>query len=221
MSPAVARTSRAHIVAAARWILEADGLDAVTMQSVALRVGVRAPSLYKHVRDRAALLAAIADAALDELAEMMTPLAREPDAAAGMRAVATAFRDFAQAQPRTYGILFMDLPQDARGSLDRFAAAAAPVLELAERMVGPELALETARLVTAFAHGFISLELAGAFRLGGDVDAAFHHGIGVLLDGIAAASSPTALAMPRRPGQPARPTGRAPGPLRTGRPPRG
>jgi AcrR family transcriptional regulator len=221
MSPAAAKTSRTAIVDAARSILEADGLDAVTMQSVAVRVGVRAPSLYKHVRDRAALVAAIADAALDDLAETMEPLAHDPDPAAGMRAAATALRDFAHAQPRAYTILFTGLPEGARGSLDRFAAAAAPVLELAERMVGPEHALETARLVTAFAHGFISMELAGAFRLGGDVDAAFHHGIGVLLDGIAAASSPTAVVLPPRSGQPARPSGRAPGPPRTGHPPQG
>lgn len=49
---------------------------------------------------------------------------------------------------------------------------------------GPEQALESARLVVAWAHGFVSLELAGAFRLGGDVDAAFDFGIDRLTDAL-------------------------------------
>ena len=41
MSPARARTSGDEIVAAGRELLEAGGLEAVTMQAVAERVGVK------------------------------------------------------------------------------------------------------------------------------------------------------------------------------------
>ena len=58
MSPTPARTNREEIVAAARSLLEEEGLHAVTMANVANRVGVRPPSLYKHVRDRSALISA-------------------------------------------------------------------------------------------------------------------------------------------------------------------
>jgi AcrR family transcriptional regulator len=184
VSPAPARTSLPEIVAAGRALLEAGGLDAVTMQAVADQVGVRAPSLYKRVRDRDALIAAIADAALDELSATMEPLARAPDPETGMRSVAMAFRAFAHAHPRTYELLFMNLPEGARASPDRNAAASAPLLSLATRVVGPEGALVAARLLTAFAHGFASMELAGAFRLGGDVDEAFSYGVDVLVAGI-------------------------------------
>jgi len=36
----------------------------------------------------------------------------------------------------------------------------------------------------AWAHGFVSMELAGMFRLGGDVDAAYAEGIEAILAGI-------------------------------------
>lgn len=185
MSPARARTSPAQIVAAGRSLLEAGGLDAVTMQGVAEKVGVRGPSLYKRFPSRGALIAAIGAAALEDLHLGLEPLGRDPDPAAGLRATAVAFRAFARRNPRTYELLFMNLPPGSRPPAELNARAAAPLLDLAERLVGSDRALEAARLVTAFAHGFVSMELAGAFRLGGDVDEAYRFGVDVLVDALA------------------------------------
>lgn len=91
--PAPERTSLEAIVAAASDILETSGLDAVTMQAVALRVGVKAPSLYKRVADREALVRLVADTATGKLA---TALER-PTTLAG---AARAFRAFAREHPR-------------------------------------------------------------------------------------------------------------------------
>jgi AcrR family transcriptional regulator len=191
VSPARARTSVDEIVAAGRELLEAGGLDAITMQAVAERVGVRAPSLYKRVPNRAALIAAIGAAVTDDLRQAIEPLANGADAAADLRAVAAAFRAFAHANPRSYGLLFMSLPPDARPPTELTAAAAAPVLALAARLAGPDHALEAARLVTAFANGFISMELSGAFRLGGDPDEAYRYGVDILVDALARRSVTT------------------------------
>jgi hypothetical protein len=51
---------------------------------------------------------------------------------------------------------------------------------------GPHHALEAARTVVAWATGFISMELADAFRMGGDVDRAYTIGMERLADAIAA-----------------------------------
>ena len=53
-------------------------------------------------------------------------------------------------------------------------------------MVGPDDALSAARTFVAWAHGFVSMELAGAFRLGGGLDEAYAGGVATILDGISA-----------------------------------
>jgi AcrR family transcriptional regulator len=177
-------------VAAGRDLLEAGGLDAVTMQAVAERVGVRGPSLYKRFPSRAALIAAIGTSVADDLGRRLAPLETATDAADGLRSVADTFRAFARDNPRAYELLFMNLPSEARVPAERNAAAVAPLVGLASRLVGQEHALEAARLLTAFAHGFVSMELAGAFRLGGDVDEAYRFGRDVLIEGLAANRPP-------------------------------
>jgi AcrR family transcriptional regulator len=196
VSPARARTSNAEIVAAGRELLEAGGLGAVTMQGVAAQVGVRAPSLYKRFPSRGALIAAIATATLDELEQLLAPLRHDPDPAAGLRAAALAYRAFAWANPRGFELLYMNLPLDWRPSVEDTARATGPVLTLAERLVGREQALEAARLVTAFTNGFISMELVGAFRLGGDLDGSYRYGVNALVDALASDRPPRAADTP-------------------------
>ncbi|MGW4157930.1 TetR/AcrR family transcriptional regulator, partial [Micromonospora chersina] len=65
--PTPERTSLDAIVEAARTIVESQGLAHLTMQAVAERVGVRAPSLYKRVRNRDALVQLVTEATLLDL----------------------------------------------------------------------------------------------------------------------------------------------------------
>jgi TetR/AcrR family tetracycline transcriptional repressor len=55
-SPARERLTRDRVIAAALHIMDAEGLDAVTMRRIAREVGVEAMSLYHHVRDKEDLL---------------------------------------------------------------------------------------------------------------------------------------------------------------------
>jgi AcrR family transcriptional regulator len=184
MNAARARTSGAEIIAAGRTLLEEGGVEAVTMLAVADRVGVRAPSLYKRVAGRSALIAAIAEGTLAELSEAIGTTADDEDPAVALRAVAIRFRAFALANPRAYGLLFGDEPTEHRLTPEASARASQPVIGLATALVGPEHALNAARLLTAFVHGFISMEIGDAFRLGGNVDEAFRYGLDVLVDAL-------------------------------------
>lgn len=190
MSPAPARTSSDAIVGAARAILEADGLDAVTMQAVARRVGVRPPSLYKRVADRSALIRAVTDAITEDLARALRSPHDVTDAADQLRAIARRYRAFVHANPQGYGLLFANLGPGMAPDPATMASLGRPIVAATSRLVGEADALPAARTIVAWAHGFTSMELAGAFRLGGDVDAAYATGMELILSGISAAATP-------------------------------
>ena len=171
--PTPQRTSYAAIIAAGREILEARGPAGLTMQAVATRVGVRAPSLYKHVRDRDALLSAVAEATIDALGSLLVAAGDD------LVSLARTYRTFAHAQPEGFRLMFT-----ASAPIAALERAAAPVINAARTHVGEARALDAARLFTAWATGFLQMELAGAFRLGGDVDAAFSYGLDHLIRGL-------------------------------------
>jgi TetR/AcrR family transcriptional regulator, tetracycline repressor protein len=56
------KLERAKVVAEAIALLDAEGFEGLTLRSLATRLNVRAPALYWHFPDRAALLVAMVDA---------------------------------------------------------------------------------------------------------------------------------------------------------------
>jgi AcrR family transcriptional regulator len=175
--PTPARTSTDEIVSAGRAILDAEGLDGLTMARVAATVGVRAPSLYKRVRDRGELVRLIGNDVAGELTRTLDTAAASGDPAVDLRAIARAFRAWAVAHPEAFHLLFDRLPEPQRVDPEVNARSAAALLRTTAVLAGEEHALEAARMVVAWATGFLNMELAGAFRLGGDVDAAFDYGV--------------------------------------------
>ncbi|NUS10606.1 MAG: TetR/AcrR family transcriptional regulator [Streptomyces sp.] len=186
--PTPERTSRDAIVEAARDILESRGLARLTMQAVADRVGVRAPSLYKRVRSRDALVRLVTEATLLDLERHLRAVPAAADPRENLAELLRAFRAFARARPAAYHLVFAGVPAPAGPDPALYARAAAPLMEVADELAGPADALEAARTVTAWAHGFVSMELAAAFNLGGDVDRAYEYG----LSHLAAALTPPA-----------------------------
>jgi AcrR family transcriptional regulator len=169
-------TERARqIVAAARELLDEDGPEALTMRRIAERLGIQAPSLYKHLPDKGALEAAVVATGFEDVAVALeTALARTGGAgtrrAEPLAALAAAYRTFALAHPHLYLLMTnRPLPRDRlpTGVEDR---AAAPLL----RVTGDQT---RARAFWAFAHGLVLLELAQRFPPGADVDAAWREGI--------------------------------------------
>ena len=68
---------RRQIVTEAVALLDADGLDGVTLRRLAQRLGVQAPTLYWHIPNKAALVTAIAEEILDQ--QFADPGPPDPD----------------------------------------------------------------------------------------------------------------------------------------------
>ncbi len=159
-----------EIVGAARGLLEEEGAEALSMRRIAARLGIRAPSLYKHLPDKRALEAAIISSGFEELADA----SERALAAAGddpLGALAVVYRGFAREHPHLYRLM-TDRPLardalvpgvEARASLPLYRAA------------GEDAAL--ARAGWAFAHGMTILELNGRFPPAADLDAAWRAGV--------------------------------------------
>ena len=164
--------------------MEKEGLADLTMQAVAVRVGVRAPSLYKRVRNRDDLVRLVVEAIVRDLAERLDAVTAGGDARGDLRELCREFRAFAHAHPVGYRLIFAGASEASRPDVGSLATGAASVLRIAAELAGPEEKLEAARMITAWAYGFVSMELAGAFNLGGDVERAFEYGIARLADSL-------------------------------------
>jgi AcrR family transcriptional regulator len=151
---------RDEVVDVAERVLEAEGPEALTMRRLGEELGMRAPSLYKHVTGKDDIVAALQARALQGQA---AALAGDTT----LTALAGSYRAWALAHPRLYDLI-------SRRSLDRAhlppgveAAAAAPLL----RAVGGDVA--RARALWGLAHGLVDLELAGRFPADADLGAAW------------------------------------------------
>src|SRR6185312_14021037 len=93
------RLRREHVVDEAIALLDADGLDALTMRKLATRLGVQAGALYWHFASKQALLDAMADRFLEDFgADLPAGLWDERLSAAGwrLRQVLLSHRDGAR-----------------------------------------------------------------------------------------------------------------------------
>jgi AcrR family transcriptional regulator len=137
--------------------LTAEGLPALTMRRVADEMGIRAPSLYKHVRSKEDIEAGLQERALVSMAKALAP-------ARDLAALAAAYRSWALSHPQLYTLATNGPLHRDRLSPGVEAAAAAPVVAA---VGGAE---HGARAVWALAHGLVTLELAGRFPPGADLD---------------------------------------------------
>ncbi len=196
MSPLSDLSPRAReIVAVARELLESEGPEGLSMRRIAARLGIRAPSLYEHVADKRALENAIISQAFfeqGELTEQAANAARRGDEDP-INAIGVAYRAYAIAHPHVYRLMTdhgLDRARLAPGA-EQYAG------EALRQAVGGDLML--ARVLWAFAHGMIMLELNDRFAEGSDADALWAAGLRALrasADAQAAAADAAAAAEP-------------------------
>jgi AcrR family transcriptional regulator len=157
-----------EIIAIGRDLLEREGADALTMRRLADAMGIRAPSLYKHLPDKATIEAAIIADGFEEAAIAFE--AAVNGAADPLVELVDAYRAFATAHPHLYRLMTGGpLPRE-RLPAGLEARTAAPLL----RATGSPA---RARAAWAFIHGMIILELDERFPSDGLTAFAWDSGI--------------------------------------------
>ena len=154
-------------------LLETEGVEAFGIGVLARAAGFRPPSLYKHFSGREDIENALIARGFATFATALStvPQSGEGDGrSATLAAYARAYREQALARPQLYRLM-TGRPLD-RAALPPGAedAAMAPLL----RLFGEDLEhRDRARAAWAWAHGLVSLEIAGRFPPGADIEAAW------------------------------------------------
>ena len=144
------------MVATAARLLESEGADALTMRRLASELGMKAPSLYKHLPDKAALEAALVEDALFEMGAALHEAIAKPGRRGPLRALLDTYRRYGVANPNRYRLT-------TAGELPRSALA-----EGLEDWAGEPFFRVTgephhAQALWAFAHGMVILEIDHRF----------------------------------------------------------
>ena len=176
--------SEDRVVVEAERIADEVGLSRLTLAALAESLGVRQPSLYKHIDGMDALQRSIAVRAKTELGEVLGRAAVGKAGDDAIRALSTAYRRWALEHPGRYSAT-VRAPEP--GDTDDEAASSSVVGVVFDVLAGYDLhgvdAIDATRALRSTLHGFIALESSGGFGLPVDVDRSFER----LVDGLVVA----------------------------------
>lgn len=180
--PYPAQVDQTTIVEQAHAMIEAEGVDALSLHKLATALGVKAPSLYRHLRNKAELVQAVNFLTLRRLMAALQEVSTNVPASPTVQLleIAKAFRRFAYESPHTYVLAFTSAD---RGNEDQLVALVLPLQQIIAKISGQAESLTALRGLLALVHGFVMLELHQQLRRGGDLEAAFERVIQVYLAG--------------------------------------
>lgn len=165
----------ASVTEAAADLVDEVGFEGLSMGQLADRLGVKAPSLYKHVADKADLAHRIAVLAMHELADAVRDATQGLSGGEALVAGAQAMRTYVLAHPGRYAAGNLAHPT---GPDDPLVPALDRVLATWKAMLhgyrlAPEQEVHALRMLRSMLHGFVSLQLVDGFQMDTDVDDSF------------------------------------------------
>lgn len=163
-----------RVVDAAAELADEIGLQQLTLAALAERLGVRQPSLYKHIDSLAGLRRSISLQAKHELGDVLIRAAVGRSGADAIHSMSRAYRDWGLLHPARYtAAQWIAGPEDEEDA----AASLAAIQIIADVLTAYELegddAIDAIRAFRSTLHGFVSLEAAGSFGLDVDIDRSF------------------------------------------------
>jgi len=163
--------SRDRIFAAAKAVLEREGIPGLTIRKVALRAGMSPMAMYRHFADKDALMDALMGDGLAAWEKRVRAI-KAKDPMDWLDVLIDAYIDFALEEPHRFDAAFFLPAPKARQFPDDFVAGRSPVVALmmlridqakAEAKLGDKPALEVALALVACGQGLVSMHRANRF----------------------------------------------------------
>jgi AcrR family transcriptional regulator len=180
--------SPASVTEAAATLIDEIGFENLSMGLVAERLGVKTPSLYKHVTSQADLAHRIAVLAMSELADAIRDATQGRSGKEALVAGAQAMRTYVLQHPG----------RNVAGNAALVTGPDDPLIPASGRVVAswsamlhgyrldPEEEIHALRMLRSMLHGFSSLEAIGSFQMNADVDDSFTWMLGFIDQGLKA-----------------------------------
>lgn len=162
----------ATVVAAGAALADEVGFAGLTMGLLAERLGVRTPSLYKHIAGQEDLNRRIAARALEEAADAVGTAIQGCAGRDALAAAARAYRGYVLAHPGRYAATIGIDPDEVLIAAGEHALSAFRAV-LRGYPIKPGEVDHALRTVRSLLHGFATLQSAGGFQWSADVDESF------------------------------------------------
>lgn len=156
--------SRANILAAARELVLADGVEALSLRQVAKQAGFSPAGLYEYFPDgKDEIVRALAHEVASQLDTRLAAVPANLPAPRRLARLGAAYLDFARDRPEDYLVLFVRLPASRTSPRDAAVGAYGRVLAaakegLADGSLHGHDAEELAYAVWALCHGMAMLQ---------------------------------------------------------------
>jgi AcrR family transcriptional regulator len=165
----------AAVVTAGAALADEVGFARLTMGLLAERLGVRTPSLYKHVGGQEDLNRRIAVLALGQAADAVGGAVRGRTGRDALAAAARAFRAFVLEHPGRYAATIgvePSGPDDPLAAVSRRLLGAFTAVLRDYDVEEPQVD-HALRMLRSLCHGFATLEAADGFQWSADIDESF------------------------------------------------
>ncbi|MGV9663189.1 TetR/AcrR family transcriptional regulator [Nocardia niigatensis] len=167
--------SRTDVVAAGATLADEVGFGNLALGALAQRLGVRTPSLYKHIENLADLQHEIAALAMTEVDQRVRDAMHGLSGSAALAAFANAFRDYVVEHPGRYtatvGAKFSGPDDPLLQSGSRVLESMAAVLR--GYGVSEDEMVHAQRTLRCLFHGFATLQTSDGFQWSNDAEDSF------------------------------------------------
>jgi AcrR family transcriptional regulator len=176
------------------------GFAHLSMGLLAERLGVKTPSLYKHVDNLADLIHRIAVLAARELGDALRDATQGRAGSDALIAAAQAMRTYVKLHPGRYAAGNAVRPagpdDELTTAINRLLGSLSAVLR--GYHLDPSEEIHALRMLRTLFHGFATLEVEGGFRFDTDIDDSFRWMVNLVDRGLQARPGSTANHGPAR-----------------------